>query len=204
MIPPIQASPRARNATATRQAMLASARRHFARESYENVGLREIAGDAGVDPALVSRYFGSKEQLFKEAVRGDDEHMMHGVSREHLPEHFAALLLDAKGEEAKDADAQIDRLMILLRSASSPKASSIIREAIDEDILEPVAALLGGEEAELRASLCLAVLMGTGILRSALAVDPVSTSCSDALRRRLTALFAAAIDETPAAQQHRG
>ncbi|MGK6356745.1 TetR/AcrR family transcriptional regulator [Sphingomonas sp. DT-207] len=194
MIPPTQA-PRSRNAAATRQAMLASARRHFARESYENVGLREIAGDAGVDPALVSRYFGSKEQLFKEAVRGDDEHIMHGVSRADLPAHFAALLLDGKGEDAQDADAQIDRLMILLRSASSPKASSIIREAIDEDILEPVAALLGGKDAELRASLCLSVLMGTGILRSALAVAPLSAAGSGALQRRLTSLFAAAIDE---------
>lgn len=199
MIPPNQAPPRLRNAAATRQAMLASARRHFARESYENVGLREIAGDAGVDPALVSRYFGSKEQLFKEAVRGDDEHIMHGVSREALPAHFATLMIEGKSEDAKDADAQIERLMILLRSASSPKASSIIREAIDEDILEPVAAALGGAEAELRASLCLAVLMGTGILRSALTVAPLSSVGDEALRKRLTALFAAAIEEAPGA-----
>ncbi|MCH7861392.1 MAG: hypothetical protein IH998_06825, partial [Proteobacteria bacterium] len=45
MIPPVQALPRSRNAAATREAILASARKHFARENYENVGLREIAGE---------------------------------------------------------------------------------------------------------------------------------------------------------------
>jgi AcrR family transcriptional regulator len=189
MIPPTQA-PRSRNAAATRAAMLDSARRHFARESYENVGLREIAGDAGVDPALVGRYFGNKEKLFKEAVRGDDEHMMRDVPRENLAAHFTALILDKDGGDSAD---KIDQLLMLLRSASSPKASQIIREAIDEDILEPVAATLGGEHAELRASLCLAVLMGTGILRSAMAIDPLCTADPELLAQRLSALFAAAL-----------
>lgn len=192
MIPPTQ-GPRVRNAAATRAAMLESARRHFARESYENVGLREIAGDAGVDPALVGRYFGNKEKLFKEALRGDDEHIMHDVARGDLAAHFVTLILDGKGGEAVDEEAKIDQLLMLLRSASSPKASQIIREAIDEDILEPVAATLGGADAELRASLCLVVLMGTGILRSAMAIEPLSSVDPDLLRGRLMALFSAAL-----------
>jgi AcrR family transcriptional regulator len=192
MIPPTQV-PRLRNAAATRAAMLDSARRHFARESYENVGLREIAGEAGVDPALVARYFGNKEKLFMEAVRGDDEHMMHGVPRDALAAHFTALIVDGEDEDASDKSAHIDRLMILLRSASSPKASEIIREAIDEDILEPVAAVLGGEHAEFRASLCLAVLMGMGVLWSAMEIDPLRRVDEGLLRSRLTALFAAAL-----------
>lgn len=194
MIPPTQ-GPRLRNAAATRAAMLDSARRHFARESYENVGLREIAGDAGVDPALVGRYFGNKEKLFKEALRGDDSHILHDVARADLAAHFATLILDGKGDDAADQEAKLDQLLMLLRSASSPKASQIIREAIDEDILEPVAATLGGADAGLRAGLCLAVLMGTGILRSALAVDPLCTADPGPLRARLTALFAAALAE---------
>lgn len=197
MIPPVHALPRLRNAAATRQAILASARRHFARENYENVGLREIAGDAGVDPALVSRYFGSKEQLFKEAVRGDDQHMMQGIARADLPEHFAAMLLDEDGEDSKDEAAKIERLLMLLRSASSPKASEIIREAIDEDILRPVASVLGGADAEVRASLCLAVLMGSGILRSAMAIEPLCRADRARLHLRLRALFAAALAEAP-------
>ena len=190
---PLAQSPRLRNAAATRAAMLESARRHFARESYENVGLREIAGDAGVDPALVGRYFGNKEKLFKEAVRGDDQHIMLGVERENLAAHFTSLILDEEDEDAIDRTAKIDRLLILLRSASSPKASRIICEAIDEDILEPVAAVLRGKHAELRASLCLAVLMGTGILRSAMEIAPLCRADEGLLRDRLIALFTAAL-----------
>ena len=60
--------PRPRNAAATREAILDSAIRSFARAGYDGVGVREIARDAGVTAMLVNRYFGSKELLFAEAV----------------------------------------------------------------------------------------------------------------------------------------
>ena len=193
MIPPTQVS-RLRNAAATREAILASARRHFARESYDNVGLREIAGDAGVDPALVGRYFGNKEQLFKEALRKDDQPAIAGIARDELPEYFASLLTSDKATDCAVTAAKIDHLLMLLRSASSPKASEIIRQAVDEDMLGPVAAVIGGEDAEVRASLCLSVLMGAGILRSAMALDPLCTNDGNRLHARLVNLFAAALE----------
>ncbi len=193
MIPPVQAAPRSRNAAATRQAILASARRHFARESYEHVGLREIAGDAGVDPALVSRYFGSKEALFKEAVRDDDDDFLEGVERDQLPAHFAALLMDKHGSDPAEIDDKTEQLLIVLRSASSPKASQILREVIDEDILGPAAALIGGKDAEMRVTLCLALLMGSSILRSAMQLDPICSADPGELERRLVTLFETAL-----------
>jgi AcrR family transcriptional regulator len=193
MIPP--QTVRSRNAAATRQAILASARRHFARDGYDNVGLREIAGEAGVDPALVSRYFGGKEQLFKEAVRGDDQDFLRGSGRDDLAGHFADMLLEDGADGCGSNAEKTERLLILLRSASSPKASEIIREAIDEDILRPVEQLLHGDDAEMRASLCLAILMGTGILKSAMALAPLCTIDRNRLRSRLTRLFEAALDD---------
>src|SRR5579864_9647512 len=62
--------PRRRNAAATRAAILASARKMFARCGYDGAGLRDIAAGAGVTAMLVNRYFGSKEQLFA-AVAAD-------------------------------------------------------------------------------------------------------------------------------------
>src|SRR5215510_12811631 len=59
---------RPRNAAATRAAILASARRAFARAGYDGAGVREIAKGAGVTAMLVNRYFGSKERLFAEVV----------------------------------------------------------------------------------------------------------------------------------------
>src|SRR5438034_10393490 len=59
---------RRRNAVATRQAILDSARVAFTRSGYDGVGVREIAQAAGVTAMLVNRYFGSKQQLFEEVV----------------------------------------------------------------------------------------------------------------------------------------
>src|SRR5215510_16021141 len=67
-VPAAGDAPRRRNAAATRAAILASARRAFARAGYESVGVREIAKGAGVTAMLVNRYFGSKEQLFAEVL----------------------------------------------------------------------------------------------------------------------------------------
>lgn len=59
---------RRRNAAATREAILNSARHAFANAGYDRVGVREIARGAGVTAMLVNRYFGSKEQLFAEVL----------------------------------------------------------------------------------------------------------------------------------------
>src|SRR5882762_2656098 len=59
---------RRRNAAATREAILASARRAFAAHGYDGAGVREIAAGAGVTAMLVNRYFGSKARLFAKAV----------------------------------------------------------------------------------------------------------------------------------------
>src|SRR5215510_8536318 len=68
MIAAAQTKPRKRNAAATREAILKSARTAFARAGYDGVGVREIAAGAGVTAMLVNRYFGSKEQLFAEVL----------------------------------------------------------------------------------------------------------------------------------------
>jgi len=194
MVPPTLCSPRLRNAAATRQAMLAAARRHFARESYENVGLREIAAEAGVDPALVSRYFGGKEQLFKEALRGDMPPFMEGIAREDLPAHLTSLLLDHEKSEDEKSD-KMDCLLMILRSSASTKASEIVAAAISEDMLGPMSRALAGEFAGIRAGCAVAVLMGSGILRSAMGIQPLPGPARAELRERLTALFALALSE---------
>ena len=61
-------SPRARNANQTRADILAAARRRFGSDGYERTTLRAVAADVGIDPALVVRYFGSKQDLFAAAA----------------------------------------------------------------------------------------------------------------------------------------
>ncbi len=185
---------RSRNAAATRQAILAAARQHFARESYENVGLREIAGDVGVDPALVSRYFGGKEELFREVLRdAGSGTLFDGITADTLPGHLVSLILDGN-KDCEAAAAHLDRLLIVLRSATSPKAAAIVYEAIDEIILAPVAACIGTPDARLRAGLALTVLMGSGMVRNVMRVKSISQAEETALRAHLTALFETALN----------
>lgn len=195
--PPARA-PRERNAAATRQAILDVARRQFARESYENVGLREMGREAGVDPALICRYFGSKEALFREVLHADhDESLLNGVDAAGLPARLAALIVD-RGEDEVDPEqqtAKMERLLIILRSASSPNASAIASEAISEDFIAPLVARLDGEEARMRASLALSVLIGSIIVRNMMSVSSLCEVDQGRVRARLTAILEKALEE---------
>ena len=185
-------SSRAKNASATRGMMLASARRRFLEESYENVALREVAGDAGVDVALVSRYFGSKEGLFREVLRSSrGEWLDPSIGREDLAGWLAALAIRDNSEDAED----IERLLIILRSASSPKAAEIVRDCFQQDVSVPMRSLISGVDPELRASLALSLVVGTTILRTIMKVEPLSGSDVGAVRARLTELLSAALAE---------
>lgn len=59
---------RRRDAAATRRELLQAARNRFIRLGYEATTLRDVASDVGVNPALIKRYFGSKESLFKATI----------------------------------------------------------------------------------------------------------------------------------------
>jgi DNA-binding transcriptional regulator YbjK len=52
----------------TRAEILAAAREIFAESGYDRATIRQIAARAGVDPALVHHYFGTKDQLFSQSI----------------------------------------------------------------------------------------------------------------------------------------
>lgn len=179
-----------RNAAATRDRLLGCATKRFLQESYENVGLRDIAGDAGVDVALVGRYFGSKEQLFREVLRKDGDWEALAAKTDDLPSLLAELA--AASDLTRDAS-HIERLLIMLRSASSPQASALVRSAFDEDVLGPLAALLSGPQPQVRAAMAMSVLMGTTIMRTIMMLDVLHECDSGAFKARLTTLLTSAL-----------
>ncbi len=189
---------RARNAAATRGAILTAASRQFARESYENVGLREIGREAGVDPALICRYFGSKEGLFREVLHADhDESLLEGVDAAGLPARLASLIVEEceDQEDPEQRAAKMERLFIVLRSASSPHASAIASEAVSEDFIAPIVGRLEGEDARLRASLALSVLIGSVIVRNMMSLSSLGEIDQDRVRARLTSLLEKALED---------
>jgi len=154
--------PRCRNAKATRQAIIEAAKICFMHDGYEQVGVREIAARAGVDPSLVNRYFGSKEGLFSEAVASkfDLRQLLDG-DRATLGERLARYVLQKKSEGA-----DYDPLVALLRSSSSDVCSGMLRNAILEGFVRPLAARLDGPDALSRAELVGSTLLGLLVHRT--------------------------------------
>jgi AcrR family transcriptional regulator len=160
----------------TREAILAAARRSFARRGYDATTIRAVAADAGVDPALVGHYFGPKDALFAAALE--------------LPRVPSEALSDAL--EAPDAelgariastflavwdDATGGALVALLRSAgSNERAAATIREFASSEVVPRVAGRLRGPDARLRASLIASHLVGLAMVRHVLRVEPVASA----------------------------
>jgi len=148
------APPRRRDAQATSAAILESAKTQFARAGYEGATLRDIATGAGVDVALVSRYFGGKEGLFTEALKASI-HTDRMGDRASFPTEVAAMMADGPGDESRAHGFQF-----LLRAATSPTTAPLLNVAVQERFLGPIRDWLGGEDAQARARVLAAVFIG--------------------------------------------
>ena len=185
-------TPRARNATNTRQAILDAATALFSQESYENVGVRDIAARAGADVALVNRYFGGKKQLFIEVLGRCEDAVPSDVAPADLPAYYADEVME---NLCADSSCDAQHLMICLRSASSPEAGEIVRQNFRQDVLEPLGDLLDGGEGDMRAAMLMAGWMGITILRNIMALEPLAGGDQDWLRARFVKLFEAALSK---------
>ena len=132
---------RAKNAAATREAILHSALAAFSRHGYDGIGVREIAQAAGVTGVLVNRYFGSKEELFAAAVElaFADGSMFEGESS-MLAQRLAAKVINKTEKDVEPSDS----FLLLLRSAPNPRAAEILRDSIARHFERPLQASLRG------------------------------------------------------------
>ncbi|NII06928.1 TetR/AcrR family transcriptional regulator [Luteibacter anthropi] len=156
-----------RDSEATRARILEAAQVHFSRNSFEGVGLRDLACDASVDPALVIRYFGSKEGLFREVASqafGTEDFLQPPLSE--MPMRVAALLLGPANQEAWRSG--YNPLRVLLCSIGSPVAGPILAEYLDRDFIEPLAMAMRGEQADERGVALAAQILGFALIRVAL------------------------------------
>ncbi len=162
---------RPRNASQTREDILRAAQKLFSQRGYEHVGVRDIATEVGINGSLVIRYFGSKEQLFAEAVTeafrlGD----LLQERREVLGERLVRYLLQ------EDSDATFYPILALLKSATSPQGATLLREGLEKNFIQPLAEWLGGKDSSLRASLIASMLLGVATMQDVLYVTPLMTN----------------------------
>jgi AcrR family transcriptional regulator len=153
----VKAAPRKRDADATRAAILEAAKTLFARLGYDRAALRDIAAEAGVDVALIKRYFGGKEALFTEALKASfDPDRLREWNSETFPHDIATMMADgAYGDEQRT-----HRFQFLLRAATSPTTAPLLNVAIQERFLGPIRDWLGGEDAMARSRVLAATFIG--------------------------------------------
>jgi AcrR family transcriptional regulator len=149
--------PRKRDAQATRARILAAAMDRFARLGYESASLRDIAEEAGVDVALIGRYFGGKEGLFTEALKASID---ADKVRQWDREHFARQLVTDIADNVHDDDTEHHTFQFLLRTATSPTTAPSLNVAVQERFLGPIREWLGGSDAQPRARVLAAVFIG--------------------------------------------
>jgi AcrR family transcriptional regulator len=173
---------RPRNAAQTRADILASARRRFATEGYERTTLRAIAADVGVDAAMVTRYFGTKQDLFATATEftielpdltdaGPDD-----IADMLLPRYFAVWEEDHS-------------FMALLRAAMT---SRVAADKLNETLAVHVSPTLKAATPDYdlqRIALTDAFVIGLAATRSVLGNVPAAELSREELRRWAAPVF---------------
>lgn len=160
----------------TREAIGTAARRQFATVGYDRTSLRSIAGEAGVDPALVSYFFRSKQRLFVEVVDlpfdpAQVVPMVFSAGPEAAGERLAQFLLTTlENPEMRE------RLIGLVRAAASePEAADMFREVVARRVVGGIVEALDVEQAELRASLIGSQIVGLLMARYIVRVEPLAS-----------------------------
>ncbi|MER7406381.1 TetR family transcriptional regulator [Streptomyces sp. NPDC000070] len=169
---------RKRSASATRTALRAAAAFRFGKYGYEGTSVRDIAGDVGVDAALVYRYFGSKEALFND-VSGTGKIFEPLLEEpvEAIPDWFCALLM---GQPRGDFPHPV---LSVLRSSGRDEAVARLRADFTDVFSHRLAARLDGPDADLRAELLAAWMLGTSLMRTEIR-PPALVSVPDATLER--------------------
>lgn len=175
----------------TRAAILGAARKRFGDHGYAGATIRTIAADAGVDPALVHHFFGTKERLFAAAMRlplvpGEvlGAALVPGVRApgRSLGEHLLRTVLSAW-----EVDEVRDTFLGLLRSAvTSEQAATMLREFVADSILGRLAEVAGARgggtaEADYRAALVASQVVGLALARYVLGLEPLAAASQDDL-----------------------
>ncbi|MFD5460087.1 TetR/AcrR family transcriptional regulator, partial [Streptomyces olivaceus] len=181
------ALPPSTESAGTRDRIPTTAREEFSERGYEKTSVRGIAKAAGVDPALVHHYFGTKEQVFAAAVE------VAFAPALEAPGAIADGPLAEVGERLTrfilgvwENPATRTPLLAILRSAvNNETAAAVFRRLIADQVLHRVAAQLDLPDAELRVELAAAQLVGCAMLRYVVKLEPLASADAEQIVARL-------------------
>ncbi|MBA0046682.1 TetR family transcriptional regulator [Mycobacterium sp. NPDC050853] len=179
----------------TRQRILSAARRVFAEVGYEKATIRGIAAAADVDKSSVIQYFGTKSNLFREAV--------------HWTIPVAELTVTDPAETAENylrgllsgwaAEPNGPMAVLLRNSMTSEDALELLREQVTDHAVSSVAATIDEPDARLRAALLSAMLMGIASQRYLLRLPDLAAASDDEIVALTVPLLTALISPGSAA-----
>jgi AcrR family transcriptional regulator len=158
-----------RRSDATRAAILAAARERFATDGYERATIRAIAADAGIDPSMVMRYYGSKDKLFAAAAAFD----LRLPRLDPPPAGQLGAMLVAHFLDRWESD---DTLMALLRAAVTNEAAAERMREVFATQVAPMVRTVAPDPAEaaVRSGLVASQILGAALIRYVLRLPPVA------------------------------
>ena len=162
----------------TRRAILDAARDAFAEKGYDNSSIRAIATSAGVDPALIHHYFGTKEKLFLACMDApiDPHHVIAMVVA--APRDRVGIQIERSVLGVWESPAGAAAAALVRTSINSESHARLLREFLTTQILRHLAAPLELDEAEapLRTSLVASQIVGLVVTRYILRLEPLTAS----------------------------
>lgn len=166
----------------TREAILEAALRRFADHGFDGATIRGIAADAGVDPALVHHFYGSKEKLFVVALQfpvvpSEVLARVLASDRRRIGETLVRTVL----EIWENDDTRAQSLALLRSAITNERAADMLRGFVSGTILAGLAGAVGGKDAERRAALVGTQILGLGIARYIVRIGPIASASVDEL-----------------------
>lgn len=171
-------SPGERKSERTRRAILEAARSHFAARGFDGANLRAIGAEASIDPAMVMRYFGSKEGLFAAAVDVDLE--LPDLTAVPVDQH--GLVLTRHFVRRWEGDLSDHVLVTLLRSGvTNARAAEQLREMALTQLAAMLEPVVAAHELVQRTGLVASQMLGVALTRYILLLPGVADQPADQL-----------------------
>jgi AcrR family transcriptional regulator len=165
-----------KNAGVARSDILRAALEVFAQRGLEGASLREIARKAKVDPALPHHYFDGKVDLFLSAVRMRLQPPSPGsVPPDETENQRAARLIRTFFERWGDGSTAQPFRALIASTAASPAVARLVQKLFVSQLFPYVAKRLGRSNADRQAGLVAAQLIGLGVIRNVLALEPLAS-----------------------------
>lgn len=170
----------------TKSAIIDAATHLFGSHGYSTVSLRQIARVAEVEPSIIIRHFGSKEELFLQAVRTticDNIKLNDGDT-------FGKDLLAQLFDDSDRPSSVLHSVGVMLRACDSPAVQVQARQTITDLLVEPIKSMIAASDSELRARLIASQVIG--LIVQLFVIEDQHLTHAD--RDRIAVLYGKAID----------